>query len=177
MEGGHIIELIPSQKIFILRIDGYLYYRHGKPNENGVTKWVCRNKKCCYAWAKRTQVDSTITLILGGPHVSIHKHPSNVEKVQALKFTADLKRKAVDQPESAPVLILRNTMQNVSRGVLAEIPYGYNLGRSMKRQRLKDLPPNPVSMKDLTTIPEKFRYTEFKRKDSIWRWLCIGCPL
>ena len=142
---------------FVLTIDGYTYYKHGPPKKN-ITKWVCKCKKTCYAWAKTIGGGSGITLVRGGPETSIHKHPPDLKEVLARQFVADLKAKARDQPEAHPALILR-AIGDVDDPVLSQLSDRQNLRKAVAREKLRDLPTNPLSIEDLGEIPDKYKYT------------------
>lgn len=57
---------------------------------------------------------------------SVHEHAPDREESNALKMVSELNRQAAEHPETAPIHILR-TVQNVSEGVLAQLPDRDNL--------------------------------------------------
>lgn len=75
-----------------------------------------------------------------------------------MKVVADVKKKATDESDRPPVQIL-NDIQNVPARVLAHLPGTLALKKTVQRERVKDLPPNPRDLQELDDIPAKYRVT------------------
>ena len=54
---------------------------------------------------------------------------------------------------------MRAELASVSEGVLSQLPEREQLAKSMRRQRRANLPPNPKSLSDLASVPERFQQT------------------
>lgn len=141
---------------FFLRIGGFTYYKHS--SAKGLTKWVCRTTKC-YAWARTTGSNIRIEVVRGGPEISIHEHPPNMEEVRALKIKATMRDRARNEPAAPPAQIMRELSEAPSE-VLSQLPNRPNLRKMLVRERLKHFPANPVTLQDLEDIPDSFKYTE-----------------
>ena len=152
-----VVELIPSRKTFILRVNGHLYYRHSE--NKSITKWTCRNRKTCYAWVKTVSSGRNVRIVAGGPEKSKHKEAPDLEKVRALKVIAKVKRHAIERPEAPPAQLIRDDLSDVGSEVLSQLPDRQNLRKMITRERLKDLPTNPTSLKDLADIPVQYTVT------------------
>lgn len=140
-----------------LHISGYRYYTSGKPKK-GRQYWECellRDRQCT---ARAITMDTAAgTVLLKGPTKKPHEHPPNLEKCQAEKITVSLKRKARQNPELPPAVILRNELPNVPQAVLSQMASQPNLTKSMRRERRRDLPANPTSLEDLGEIPDRYK--------------------
>lgn len=55
--------------------------------------------------------------------------------------------------------MLRTELPKLPEGVISQSPERENLKKSMRRQRQRNLPPNPKSLAALQEIPERYRNT------------------
>lgn len=82
-----------------------------------------------------------------------------------------MKRKAEENPEQPPAQIVRAELANVDVSVISELPERYNLVKSLRNVRRRDLPPNPITLGQLGEIPERFQKSlageKFLLSDSI----------
>eukprot|EP00102_Acyrthosiphon_pisum_P019707 XP_016656917.1 PREDICTED: uncharacterized protein LOC107882696 [Acyrthosiphon pisum] len=116
---------------------GFIYVRSKLP-VNGKTYWECQ------------KLQSTL---------DDHDHVPNQEECEAEIIKYSLKRKAEDQPQLPPAQILRTEMAGLSDGVLSQLPNRDNLKKSMRKVRRKNLPPNPKTLNDFGTLPDRYQKT------------------
>ncbi|KAE9523275.1 hypothetical protein AGLY_016223 [Aphis glycines] len=116
---------------------GFIYVRSKLP-VNGKTYWECQ------------KLQSTL---------DDHAHVPNQEECEAEIIKYSLKRKAEDQPQLPPAQILRTEMAGLSDGVLSQLPNRDNLKKSMRKVRRKNLPPNPKTLNDFGTLPDRYQKT------------------
>lgn len=143
-----------------LLLDGYVYLRSRIVKEK--IYWDCRLVRggTCSARAITINPASPAdVVVLKGPTESKHSHPPNEEELQAEKITSKIKRKAAAHPEVPPAQVLRVELAGVSDGVLSQLPEREALKKQMRRERRKDLPPNPRSLSELGELPELYQKT------------------
>ncbi|XP_051162212.1 uncharacterized protein LOC127282157 [Leptopilina boulardi] len=135
-------------------------HRGGK---NDKRYWDCekvRRKEC--KERAITQHTETGIIVLKGPtgeKKSEHSHAPNQENLKAEIVKVNLKRRAEEQPECPPAQILRDNLGNLSAAILAKLPERENLKKSMRRERRRQLPPNPKTLEDVIELPEFYRKT------------------
>lgn len=142
-----------------LILDGFIYLRSRKAGNR--VYWDCkklRSKECSARAVTLFSVDGEIVVIKGPGHAP-HSHPPNREEAEAEVVLVNIKRKAEEHPEQPPTQILRNELPNVSLGVISHLPDRGNITRIMRRQRRRNLPPNPKSLADLDILPDRFQQT------------------
>ena len=143
-----------------LLLDGFVYVRSRE--SNGRMYWDCRlvrSRQCgARAITSIPRVSAPI-VVYKGPDVSTHSHAPNQEEVQAVVLTQTLKRKATENPGQPPSQILRNELPNASAAVLSQMPEREALNKIMRRARRKNLPPNPRSLREMATVPGRFKKT------------------
>ncbi|XP_053946208.1 uncharacterized protein LOC128855375 [Anastrepha ludens] len=145
-------ELIECKKSFLLHINGYLYYKHsGRIGETAY--WNCRRKPECNARVTTYGGPHNIRVLKGLDESKHILHAPNPEEVEALRVMNRIKRKATENLEAPPAQILRTELRNVSPAVLAEMPNRINSRKSLSRERLKDFPSNPRTLRELQDIP------------------------
>lgn len=88
----------------------------------------------------------------------VHSHAPNREEVAAEKVLSGVKRRATDHPEAPPAQIIR-ALNDLPPGVFAELPDRENVKKTIRRQRLTEMPSNPTTIQDLREIPHKFTVT------------------
>ena len=103
-------------------------------------------------------------VVLKGPCEAPHQHPPNSEAVRALEITNSLKRKAAENPAEPPSRILRTDLAAVPPEVLSLLPERESLRKAMRRIRRKNLPPNPRTLLELRTLPDKYQRTLTEEK-------------
>ena len=143
-----------------LQIDGYMYVRSREAKSK--IYWDCRRVRSgeCKARAITTapRDDGSVT-VLKGPKESEHTHPPNREEAEAEKFVEELKEEAADHPELPPAQLLRTAMPGVAPEILSQLPDQCALARTVRRVRLKNLPPNPKSLSAFDELPIRYQKT------------------
>lgn len=84
--------------------------------------------------------------VVKGIDKSPHPHAANIEAV--VKIKASLKRRAEEHPKAPPAQLIRTELQNVTGGVLSQLPERPNLTKIIQRSRLKNMPTNPRSLEE-----------------------------
>lgn len=143
-----------------LLVDGYVYLRSRIVKEK--IYWDCRLVRtglCAARAITNNPPAPTDVILLKGPEQSSHSHPPNQEEVEAEKITSRIKRKAAAHPEVPPAQILRVELAGVSDGVLSQLPEREALKKQVRRERRKDLPPNPRSLSELQELPDLYQKT------------------
>ena len=106
-------EIIKSQRLVFLHLDGYLFYKHS--GAIGKTAyWNCRKKGECLARAITTGPAENLIIKQKPLDENHSSHAPNIEEVKALKIVNTLKRKAVENLEQPLAQILRTELRNVS---------------------------------------------------------------
>ncbi|KAE8740703.1 hypothetical protein FOCC_FOCC013772 [Frankliniella occidentalis] len=132
---------------------GFVYYR--RDSRKGNTYWACVKKKECKATAVTTYSNGAVEVLKVGKH----DHAPNREEVEAERVVSNLKRIASDHPELPPAQILRTELPKCSEGVLSQLPERENLKKTMRRERARDQPSNPLSLAELREIPDRYQST------------------
>lgn len=152
-----------------LCLDGYVYLRSRRAK--GKTYWDCRRVRSgeCNARAiTNDPLPEEELTVLRGPAESQHSHPPNREECAAETVTQTLKRKAREHPELPPAHLLRTELQTVPTGVLSQLPEQEALKKAMRRERRKNLPPNPKKLSDLGELPDQYQRTLQGERFLIW---------
>lgn len=129
---------------------GFIYYR--RDSRKGNTYWACSKKGECKATAVTSFSNGAVEVLKEKEHV----HAPNREEVEAERVVTTLKRIASDHPELPPAQILRTELPKCSEGVLSQLPERENLKKSMRRERSRDQPSNPLSLAELREIPDRY---------------------
>lgn len=144
-----------------LFIEGYIYYK--SKTHNGKVYWDCirtKTKECTgRAITSAPQPGQEEVTLYKGPAESAHLHAPNRDEVDATVLTQTLKRKAAEHPGQPPAQILREELAGVSSGVLSQLPVREALSKAMRRERRKNLPPNPRSLAELGRVPTMYAKT------------------
>jgi len=98
-------------------------------------------------------------VVFKGSETSEHQHPPNREQVQTIQLAATLKRKAAEHPGQPPTQIMRDELACVSTAVLSQLPEREALSKTMRRERRRNLPPNPRTLRGFEELPRRFRRT------------------
>ena len=141
-----------------LHLDGFIYYKNTSSKTR--TYWTCvRSKpnKECKATAITVGAEEGLRVMKGSD--SDPAHPPNREESAAKKVVLSLKRVASENSGMPPAQILRNELPSVSSGILSQLPDRENLKKSMRRERRRDLPKNPMTLTELGELPDKFTKT------------------
>ena len=120
--------------------------------------WMCRDREGCDARAITKHVGDPI-VVYQGPEESEHQYGPIPDEVEAVKKMANLKRKAVENPEALPAQFMQTEFDNTDPRVLAKLPNRQNAAEAVRRVRLNELPQNPTDLRNLGDIPEMFRIT------------------
>lgn len=138
--------------------NGNIFYR--RDSNKGRTYWRCARTKECSATAITAIINNTVSVLKEGKH----DHAPNQEAAAAELVVNRIKRSASAHPQATPAQILRQELPRVPSGVIAHMPERENLKKQIRRERRKDLPPEPVRLEDLAEIPERFRKTQLGDK-------------
>lgn len=139
-----------------LIIDNGYVYLYSKTRA-GKVYWDCKRGKNEGTCNARAITIAGSSRIIKGPSKSNHLHPKDPEEAKAEIITFNLKRKATENPEQPPELILQNELRGVSSGILSKLPDKENLKKTIRRKRRAELPPNPTSLDELQDIPERYK--------------------
>lgn len=142
-----------------LLVDGFVYVRSRVRDSK--TYWDCRRLRSreCRARAVSMLAADGAVIVIRGPLESTHSHPANEDECKSEEIVATLKRHAEEHPEQPPAQILRTQLSNVHPAVINQLPERDNLKRAMRRQRRRDLPPNPKTLQELPELPERYKNT------------------
>lgn len=104
-------------------------------------------------------MNANICLLFFFFEVSQHSHQPNFDEISALRTVAEMRIRAVDNPQTPPLQILSDA-QNLPANVDAYVPNMLSLRRTIQRDRAQKLPPNPTILDELQEIPAEFRITK-----------------
>ncbi|XP_043465180.1 uncharacterized protein LOC122500349 [Leptopilina heterotoma] len=149
-------EIITKGKTRYLHVNGFLFTKHST-GVNSKVYWRCRKRQQCGAKATTIGTGNSVSIISVGSDDS-HCHAPDREEVDALRQVSNLKRAAVDQPECPPARILR-LLQKIPPATLAKMPERPNAVKQIQRERMKEMPSNPLTAQDLKEIPDLYRNT------------------
>lgn len=139
-------------------VDGFLYKISDKKGD--VKYWKCldRENRGCSARLVTVPGPRNNFAIRKGGDTDSHTHPPNPEKVAAVRIVAAIKKEAIDHPERPPSAVAR-AVQNADEGVQAFLPDLQSVKKSVKRERLKNMPGTPMQIDDLESVPDIYRKT------------------
>lgn len=149
------LALIEKGKSTYGHLDGYLYTCTDTKNDRKY--WKCRKKTECSARLVTVAAGHNVVIRKGGDPAS-HSHAPNPEEVEALRLMGTVKRAAADHPERPPSAVMR-IVREANEGVQAHLPTEESIRKSIRRERLKELPANPTSIDELRKLPEQYRKT------------------
>jgi len=171
------LEILTSEQGGKKMYDGNVFYRKGA--HKGSTYWKCKR---CNARGTTTSTGNVVT----DKKQTEHNHAPNQEIVQAEKVRSNLKRVAREHPEAMPAQILRTELPRVPSAVrtsksttrpvsyflsslyrfkkkkglkLNRVAHRENLKKSLRCERRRNFPTEPVNLAELGPIPDKHRRT------------------
>jgi len=139
--------------------DGYVY-DFDKQSENGDVKfWRCELSRSsslkCKCRLHTDAVTGRILQVIGG-----HSHAGNPGRREVLEALDRVRERAVNSQENSNQVV-RNCVQNISRGARAQLPSNELMKQMVRRKRKQEnqAPPAPQNLADLV-IPDEWKVYE-----------------
>jgi len=98
-------------------------------------------------------------VVVKGPSTFPHSHAPNPAACKAEVIMQKIKEKATTNPAQPPAQLLRDGLLAVPPSVLSQLPERQSVNKVIRRERRKNLPPNPKSLEELQDVPNEYQKT------------------
>jgi len=119
--------------------EGFLYIFDKKSGDRNRKMWRWERKD--YSCRARIHTDAITGDVL--KNLGEHNHDSNAAKIEVVRTVTALKRRAIDTNEGT-AQVINHTVQNLSQAVQGQLPSGYALKKTVRRQRVREQVPSPM---------------------------------
>ena len=144
-----------------LVIDGFIYVRLRQRGNQ--VNWDCQRVRAgeCTACAVTVATAHPLChiVVVKGPTTALHSHVPNQAACKAEVIMQKIKGKAMTNPAQPPAQLLRDELSAVPPSVLSQLPERQNVNKAIRRERRKNMPPNPKSLEELQGVPNEYQKT------------------